>query len=116
MSNVTDIALILPLNSDEVVREINQWLDAQDDDYYGTFKQVDEHGGGRKAHQWDMWTGAFNHLPIDDFLAAVAAVPLERWGWGGAEDRAKTRIIVQKEEVDAIIVLAVGERFPWGYE
>jgi hypothetical protein len=114
MSNVTDIALILPLNSDEVVREINQWIDAQDD-VYGLFKKVDEYGGGRKAHQWDMWTGAFNHFPIDDFLTAFANIPTQRWGWGGDEDRAKARIIVQKEEVEQFAVLSVGDPFPWGY-
>lgn len=68
MSNVTNIILIMPACGDELdVKMINDKLLELDGHY--TLNQVDEHAGGLKAMEVDVYMGAFNGLDVSEFKA-----------------------------------------------
>jgi hypothetical protein len=87
MSVVTNVLLyglagVYPEGPGQVVSALNKFLSQCDrDDGYllGELARVDQHAGGKRAMECHLWAGAFNNLPIDEFVTVyqqtVAAMP-----------------------------------------
>ena len=101
MSYVTDIAIIAPSGSEDALRYIRAWFDRTD---YGTVENVSRQGGGNKAHQWDMWSGAFNFFDIPAFFAMMDSVPKEMWSCPD-----NVLVLIQDEHDDEPQLLRVGQ-------
>ncbi len=66
-----------------VIEALNAYLvNAEAERDLGTFTQVDQHAGGRKAIERHVWMGAFNYLEIDEFMAVYHAVLSQRGRFG----------------------------------
>lgn len=76
MSVVTNIILTCGLSEEDgedvfpAVNEINAWLRERGK---GELTHLNGNEGGRKAWEVDVFGGAFNWLPIDEFIQAVSA-------------------------------------------
>jgi hypothetical protein len=110
MSVVYDVAIVFYGGGDEVMRQVNAWMIEKE---YGPFVRVSDNGGGYKAHQWDMWSGAFNYLQLDTFLEMLADVPMERWGWAGKYGRDGSLVVIRTEHEDKVQSVRIGQPYPW---
>ena len=68
MSHVASVVLWTFLDEDECVAGVQEWLL---DNRKGPLVRVNEHAGGEKALQCDVWVGAYNYLDVDGFLYVV---------------------------------------------
>jgi hypothetical protein len=78
VSVVTDIILVTAIEDGGFdgqhpnVDKMNEWFQAR---YRGArLVKVDQHGGGNKAMQCDVFMGAINFLDVDALLAAFKAI------------------------------------------
>lgn len=70
MSYITDV-VIFTETGEPGMKQAQDWVR---ENTRSDFSQVDEFAGGNKAMQCDVWAGAFNYFPKDDFLAALRAI------------------------------------------
>lgn len=75
MSDVTSVIILTELHwdyedikNDHPISLIQDWLTANE---YGALKRVDEHAGGNRALQDEVWLGAFNYLELEEFIEFV---------------------------------------------
>lgn len=80
MSVVTDIVLLTAIDDGGIEDEhpnvdlLNNWIQAN----HGpaeTLKKVDQHGGGNKAMQCDVFVGAVNFLDVPGLIEAFMVTP-----------------------------------------
>ncbi len=107
MSYVTDVVLIMPLGVEEqLIPPLNAWLKSEEGGECGAFADIGYHGGGRKAHQVEIYSGAFNHLPLEAFLAFIAELPVMLYG----DDRKdEVMLIIRDEEWRAPVLFRLGQ-------
>ena len=91
MSHVTDVILTVGCG-DSRVAECIAALDSftRTEARGGTLHKVDQHAGGTKALQAEVYMGAFNYLPVGEFIALVKTLP-----WEYPED---IRLFMQEEQ------------------
>lgn len=109
MSYVTDVILVLPLNLDEtLIPPLNEWLMSEEGGESGRFEDIGKHGGGRKYHQVEIFSGAFNYLPLEKFLKFMGELPAALFT--RYDDlRGDVMLIVRDEEWRAPVVFRVGQ-------
>ena len=62
----------------------------------GVLANVAQEVGGRKNLQGIIWVGAFNYLPLKEFLALVREFDWDMSPW--PPDKEKPRLFVQQED------------------
>jgi hypothetical protein len=98
MSRVTDLVLITSISDgggeDEHpnVDKLSAWLT---ENHRCAFQRVDQHAGGNKAMQCDVFLVAVNYLDADGFLAQFRAIE-----WDSPE---AVVLIVNAEEMDPVV-------------
>jgi hypothetical protein len=103
MSVVTDVILMVPIGGGRrVISDINARIAAAARAPGHGLIKVDQHAGGNKAVQADVYMGAFNYLPRQDVLAILAAAP-----WVGS-DRSEVRVAIKEEWDDAFTLHSIG--------
>lgn len=75
MSVVTNVVLVTGLMDEPQVEEINQWLY---DNGFGSVVRVDQHAGGSKVMEVNVYLGAFNYLDESSF---VEFAQTRNWRW-----------------------------------
>ena len=111
MSYVTDVILVMPLGMEmELIPTLNAWLMSDSGGGCGAFEDIGEHGGGRKAHQVEIFSGAFNYLPLENFLKLLGALPDSLFTlYGEYNLRGEVMLIVRDENWRAPVMLRVGQ-------
>ena len=111
MSYVTDVILVMPLNMErELIPVLNAWLMSEEGGECGTFQDIGQHGGGRKVHQVEIFSGAFNYLPLQSFLTFLGALPASLFTlYGKFNERGEVMLIVRDENWSAPVMLRVGQ-------
>jgi len=107
VSYVTDEVLIMPLGAEEqLIPPLNAWLKSEEGGECGAFADIGYHGGGRKAHQVEIYSGAFNYLPLEAFLAFIAEIPVIRYGYDRKDE---VMLIIRDEEWRAPVLFRLGQ-------
>ena len=111
MSYVTDVILVMPLGMEiKLIPVLNAWLMSDSGGGCGTFEDIGEHGGGRKAHQLEIFSGAFNYLPLQNFLKFLGALPVSLFTlYGQFNKRGDVMLVVMDENWSAPVMLRVGQ-------
>jgi hypothetical protein len=111
MSYVTDVILVMPLGMEmELIPTLNAWLMSEEGGQCGTFADIGEHGGGRKAHQVEIFSGAFNYLPLQNFLKFLGALPVSLFEpYEKYNEREEVMLIVRDENWRAPAMFRVGQ-------
>lgn len=91
MSVVTNV-MITGLETGRWVDELNHWLD-QRDDPPGNLLQVDQHCGGPKALETEVFLAAFNHFDTPAFIAKCRETYAQHCMW--PED---VQLYIQQQE------------------
>lgn len=66
-----------------------------------SFQKVDQHAGGRKVFEADVYLAAFNHVDTDEILRLVKLQP-----WKYPED---VQVFVKEEEDDGFVLHGITE-------
>jgi hypothetical protein len=111
MSYVTDVILVMPLGMErELIPTLNVWLMSEEGGKCGRFEDIGEHGGGRKAHQVEIFSGAFNYLPLESFLEFLGELPVSLFTkYEEYNERGDVMLIVRDENWRAPVMLRVGQ-------
>ena len=103
MSVVTDVILMVPVGADpRVVDHVNARLATTLRASGCGLRKVDQHAGGNKAVQADVYMGAFSYLSRQAVLGILAAAPWD------ADDRACVRVAIKEEWDDAFTFHNIG--------
>jgi hypothetical protein len=107
VSYVTDVVLIMPLGVEEqLIQPLNAWLKSEEGGECGAFADIGYHGGGRKAHQVEIYSGALNYLPLEAFLAFIAEIPVTRYGY---DRKGEVMLIIRDEDWRAPVLFRLGQ-------
>jgi hypothetical protein len=111
MSYVTDVILVMPLGVERtLIPTLDAWLMSEEGGECGTFEDIGQDGGGRKAHQVEIFSGAFNFLPLQNFLEFLGALPVSLFTlYGEYNKRGDVMLIVRDENWRAPVMLRVGQ-------
>lgn len=100
MSDVTNVIICCSLMEEvftecafESINHINEWLQTHPRGCSGgRLVRVDKHAGGTKAMECCVFAGAFNYMPLQDFLRTVWK---QNW-----QSRDTVQVLVQEQEDD----------------
>lgn len=101
MSHVADVILVTAIDDGGGEDEhpnadrLEQWLQQHQSPNIRLAK-VDQHAGGNKAMQCDVFLAAVNYLHIDEFVAAFRAIP-----WDHPE---RTQLMLKDEHDDRFAI------------
>lgn len=114
MSWVTNILITCGVGEEDgddkfpPIDRVNEWLLANGQ--HAGLSHLNGHEGGHKAWEVDVFGGAFNYLPIEDFIKAVAAAKWDQ------PDRVQVWIMGQEEEVFGLLHLVSPQESRLGSE
>ncbi len=86
MSVVSNVVLVTAIDEPGTAA-VNAWLAAAG---FGPLARVEQHAGGNKAFECDLYAAAYNYFLTDEFIAALSAIE-----WRGAEN---VSLIIEPQE------------------
>lgn len=99
MSRVTNIILAFEVLTDhsKTIEPLNKWLL---DKYRNNLERVDQHAGGNKQMEVEVWMGAFNYFQVYELETQLGSWP---------EDLCIT-LMVQEQDDDHFRVLTIEDK------